>query len=266
VLGLVGYGLVWMLAGNLLAHGVERRDLYRALVLTAHVILAAVLTQWLLDGARLWGYRVRVETSNSLTLYALLLLPALATGELRGLVLVESLAVGWLSASRAALAGLASGLLTTRRGAWLAAGLVASLLVAVLARRDVLIGNGRAEMWRMAGQMVLASPLVGQGPNTFKSWWLADGPRYMAFGHAHNLYLNLAAETGLVGLAAGAWLGGALLRRLVANVGGPWQRAALGATAALLVASLADVPTTAPYVTTAWLVVVRLGLGDEQAG
>lgn len=267
VLGLVGYGLVFMLAGNLLAHGVDRRELYRALVLTAHVILAALLTRWLLDGAHLWGYRVLVENTNSLTLYSLLLMPALATGELRGLVLAEALLVGWLSAARSAGAGLVAGLLANRRGGWIALGLVAALLVAVLARADLFAHNGRLEMWRLAGRMFTESPLVGQGPNTFKSWWLGSGERYMSFGHAHNLYLNMAAEVGLVGLAAGAWLVAALVRALRSSAGiAEWRRAALAAIVALLVVSLGDVPTTQPYVTLTWLVVVRMGLGDEPAG
>jgi len=105
---------------------------------------------------------------------------------------------------------------------------------------------------------------VGQGPSTFKSWWVAAGLHQYSFGHAHNLPLNLLAETGLIGLVAGAWLAWALAREL-ARARGPWAAAALAATVALGVQSFADVPTTAPYIAAAWLVLARLGLPDERA-
>lgn len=274
VVGLAAYGLVFMLAGNVLAAGVTRGQLYRALVLTAQVLVAAMLAGWLADGARLWGYRVRFEANNTAALMALLLMPALVVGECRRLVIGQAVAVAWLTASRSGALGMLAGLVTAaplatvpaRYWRWgVVIGLVLMLALASRAGRDLLTANGRAEMWTVAGRMFADSPLWGQGPNTYKAHWLAAGPWEYAFGHAHNLYLNVAAETGMIGLAAGGWLMWAVLRSLSSAgsmSGSMWPRAALAATVALLAHSLGDTPTTAPYIVVAWLALVRIGLHE----
>lgn len=285
VLGVVAYGLLYLLVGNLLTLGVRRAALYRALVLTAQVLVIAAAAGWLLDGAPLVGYRLRVENVNSFALVNLLLMPALLVGELRGLVIVEALAVAWLSASRSGAAGLVAGLASiatsgagrssaARVPRWLLAALGLVLVLGLAARADLLLSNGRSEMWAVAARMFADSPLVGQGPDTFKAHWLAGGPRTHAFGHAHNLYLNLAAETGALGLAAGAWLVGAVLHALSragsigskrgSMSGSMWSAAALAATVSLLALSIGDVPTTAPYITATWLALVACGLVPDE--
>jgi O-antigen ligase len=151
-------------------------------------------------------------------------------------------------------------------GAYLLSAILA-LVAGLLARPDLFLDNGRVEIWRTAWRMFAASPIVGQGPNSFKGWWLAGGPRLYSFGHAHNLPLDLAAQTGLLGLGTAAWLGWRVLQAL-RRAGGVWAAAALASTIALLVHSLADVPTTQPYVTIAWLALVQLGLApaaDDRA-
>ena len=61
----------------------------------------------------------------------------------------------------------------------------------------------RLAMWKSAVHMIRDRPLVGHGLNTFMAnylrYWVAGErqPRY-----AHNCYLQVAAETGFVGLAA----------------------------------------------------------------
>lgn len=265
VLGVVAYGLVYLLAGNLLSAGVPRATLYRALLLTAQILLVGLAAVWLADGAPFGGYRVPVENTNSFALFTLLLMPAIVTGDARTLVLAEALCVAWLSGSRAGAGGLAAGLLSLRLPvrvpAWALAVLALAVGLALAARADLGASNGRSNMWQVAARMFAESPLVGHGPDTFKAHWVAAYPEW-ASGHAHNLPLNLAAETGLVGLAAGVWLIGSVLRAL-ARAGGPWGRAALAATVGLLVHSLADVPTTAPYITVTWLALVALGLADD---
>ena len=66
--------------------------------------------------------------------------------------------------------------------------------------------------WRM----LLAHPLSGVGPGNFSSAYpsFAVGPWYVSRGHAHNYYVHIAAEAGLLGLAAYLALIGALLARL----------------------------------------------------
>jgi len=65
----------------------------------------------------------------------------------------------------------------------------------------------RVVMWGAALGMIRARPLLGHGVNTFMAnyldYWVGGErqPRY-----AHNCYLQVAAETGLVGLAAFLWL------------------------------------------------------------
>lgn len=269
VLGVLAYGLVFMLLGNLLAWGVTRVELYQALVIVAQVLMAAWLANWLMDGARLFGYRLRFDNTNGAALSVMLIMPALLVGRLRRLVLVESAAVMWLSASRSGALGLVAGLgaLLVRRQAvarsWLLVGaMVVPVGLGLAARGDLTVSNGRAAMWGIARQMIVASPLIGQGPNSYKAWWMTTNPPTFFFGHAHNLYLNVAAETGLIGVMAAAWLVGALLLALARRGSSPWAVAALAATVGLLAHSVGDVPTTAPYITVTWLALARLGLAE----
>lgn len=68
-----------------------------------------------------------------------------------------------------------------------------------------------AQMW--AGvKMFLAHPLTGVGPGNFTLAYpdVTAPPWYVSRGHAHNYYINMAAEAGIVGLLAYLiWLGGA---------------------------------------------------------
>ena len=62
-------------------------------------------------------------------------------------------------------------------------------------------------MWQSALRMTWDRPILGQGVNTFMAnylhYWVGgqQQPRY-----AHNCYLQMAAETGLVGLGTFLWL------------------------------------------------------------
>jgi len=65
----------------------------------------------------------------------------------------------------------------------------------------------RWAMWQAAIGMIRDRPILGHGVNTFMAkyldYWVAGErmPRY-----AHNCYLQVAAETGLIGLAVFLWL------------------------------------------------------------
>jgi hypothetical protein len=61
----------------------------------------------------------------------------------------------------------------------------------------------RGELWEAAVRMVRDSPVLGIGPGQFRLWYGAflGWPSWNGGIHANNLYLELAANTGLVGLA-----------------------------------------------------------------
>ncbi|MBI2104133.1 MAG: O-antigen ligase family protein [Candidatus Omnitrophica bacterium] len=104
----------------------------------------------------------------------------------------------------------------------------------------------RLMYWQAALRMVQAHPLIGVGVNTFvkayPSYRVAGDP-YAALGpYAHNQYLQVAAELGLVGLAVFAGvlvrLGLALRRGLAARSGHPFEAAVAAGVGAGLVGYL----------------------------
>lgn len=73
----------------------------------------------------------------------------------------------------------------------------------------------RLAMWQAALGMIRDRPILGHGLNTFMGnylkYWVGGErqPRY-----AHNCYLQVAAETGIIGLIAFLWLLGSVLWRV----------------------------------------------------
>ena len=61
-------------------------------------------------------------------------------------------------------------------------------------------GNGRDEYWRVAWAMVEDEPVLGGGAGSFEASWLRDRPVAFHARDAHNLYLEVLAELGPVGL------------------------------------------------------------------
>jgi len=68
--------------------------------------------------------------------------------------------------------------------------------------------QSRNEFWGPAINAFLSSPFIGTGPYTFYSWYMQDRsiPPGHLFLHAHNSYLDILANMGLLGLAAFSWL------------------------------------------------------------
>ena len=110
--------------------------------------------------------------------------------------------------------------------------------------------DSRISLWLMAWEMFLHAPWLGQGPATFRVLyplyleivpfpdWVVMDPWGGPVPWAHNLYLELLAERGVVGfvafsgmIAAGLTVSGRLLRR---HGAGPISWWAAGATASLL--------------------------------
>lgn len=68
--------------------------------------------------------------------------------------------------------------------------------------------QSRNEFWGPAINAFLSSSIIGTGPYTFYSWYMQDRsiPPGHIFLHAHNSYLDIVANMGLLGLAAFSWL------------------------------------------------------------
>lgn len=60
--------------------------------------------------------------------------------------------------------------------------------------------NGRSEIWRVAWHDLRAHPVLGSGDGSFAQLWLAARTEDLPAVAAHSLYLETAAELGIVGL------------------------------------------------------------------
>jgi hypothetical protein len=122
-----------------------------------------------------------------------------------------------------------------------------------------LSSNGRIELWRAAWHEFEAQPLFGGGAGSYEQYWRAHRPSRQEVRDAHNLYLETAAELGLVGLGLlGLMLAAPFLavrsRRL------PLVPVALGGYAAYLVHAGVDWDWEMPGVTVAALVCAAAAL------
>jgi hypothetical protein len=96
---------------------------------------------------------------------------------------------------------------------WGAVALLAAALVVVAvdrasapaqgttAQRFADIGSNRADYWRVAVDTFAGAPLAGVGSSGFRVEWLRERDVAEGVVDAHSLYLETAAELGLVGLA-----------------------------------------------------------------
>ncbi len=67
------------------------------------------------------------------------------------------------------------------------------------------VGSGRLAYWKKAVSIIRSSPVWGTGLNTYTKIIRRD-PDPSTWRYAHNGYLQMAAETGLVGLACFLWM------------------------------------------------------------
>ena len=143
-----------------------------------------------------------------------------------------------------------SGFSSSRVRAILVAAIVVVLVLAVgagfvLASRLAQHRSGdavRMDLWRSAGTMFLDHPATGVGPGAYGIELRSYRDPGLARDHvttAHNLYLNIAAEMGIPGLLAAAWviltLAWAWWRRWRGAVPGSsqwWRMLAIGAALA----------------------------------
>jgi O-antigen ligase len=67
-------------------------------------------------------------------------------------------------------------------------------------RFDSASGNGRYQLWQVAGDANSTDPAVGIGPGTYGSYWTQHRNLELSVVNAHSLYLETLAELGIVGL------------------------------------------------------------------
>lgn len=74
----------------------------------------------------------------------------------------------------------------------------------LFSRETYVIGEGRDVYWREAWQVIKGAPILGTGLNTYSQ--VAPAYKIGWGGYAHNCYLQMMAETGVLGLSAFLWL------------------------------------------------------------
>jgi len=62
------------------------------------------------------------------------------------------------------------------------------------------LGSFRAQYWQVAWRAAEQAPVHGTGAGSFERWWLSERSIDESVRDAHNLYLEVLAELGLVGL------------------------------------------------------------------
>lgn len=154
-------------------------------------------------------------------LIAIALLGTFSRGALVGLVVMLLVAVLVRQVSLQQMTGLLGALLVL---AALVGALFPDLVTESLTAKEAVAYQNVAErlqLWEAAGEMVLDAPLLGQGPGSFgveHERWLEQLPVSATsdLDVAHQTYLEIAAEVGLVGLAA-------FVAMLVAGMRGAWR-------------------------------------------
>jgi putative inorganic carbon (HCO3(-)) transporter len=139
----------------------------------------------------------------------------------------------------------------------------------IFADRKDSSNNFRQNVWTAVFKMIEDRPLIGIGPghNAFnKIYPLYQLPRYSALS-AYSIYLEVAVETGLIGLACFLWLiivifntASVQLQRLrpSGNIDGLWLIGALASIAGILGHGIVDTVWYRPEVNTLWWLMVGL--------
>lgn len=193
----------------------------------------------------------------------------------------------WLAGSRAAFGGVVGGLGLTwfsasrPRIALVLGALVAAVavlaVVAALGTRNASVfraGGFRVEMTRAGLALAAERPLFGIGLDNFKAASLRHLPadfgqrfRWAARGeNAHDNFLQILVELGLVGLLGFLWLIGtpfrsAASRGWIAPHAAPEATALAGGIAALLVSALLGHPLLDPHIRASFFLAVGLVTG-----
>jgi len=101
-------------------------------------------------------------------------------------------------------------------------------------------GSYRSELWHVAWRDYEANPIVGSGPGTYEQYWDQHRPLQHKVRDAHNLYLEVLAELGPLGLLLLLLALGAPIVAGMAARAHPLVPFALAAYAAFLVHATVD--------------------------
>ena len=132
---------------------------------------------------------------------------------------------------------------------------------------------GRLELWSAGLTMLESRPLLGVGPDNFR-WQFGPYEHISQWNvdiHANNLYVELLADTGIIGFLAFMWLAWRIIRQ---STGGLWTRrsgdlwvwrvAVLASLTAWFVHGLLDYFFEFTPTYTAFWMIVGLALGLAQ--
>lgn len=153
---------------------------------------------------------------------------------------------------------------------WPAAAAVAAIVVVAVATTPIsdrfsATANDRGRVWRATIDRIGEAPVLGTGPGTFAVSGIVDGAPVRTL-HAHNEYLQVAAETGLAGLAlvvaAIAMFAAALIR--VRRADAAWV-AAVAASSAFLIHSGLDFLWRIPLLPAAIFALLAAALTTERS-
>ena len=126
----------------------------------------------------------------------------------------------------------------------------------------------RLEFFSLALDMIKERPALGVGPGNYFTIaaQLFKGETYL-LTHAHNIYLHIAAERGLISLLAGILLVMIITSDLLLMSRHTETAAAgLGALVIVSIQGLADVPTLEPLVMRYFLIMLALALAAANKG
>lgn len=179
---------------------------------TNSIYLSLGLVSW---ACGLVGSREKVRIKD--LMLSLMLLLALFLTTKRGPLVasVAAIVISCLFVNRKIFTGTMLKTLTVAAIAVIAVGVLATFVPAVQATLERFIelsddetGNGRSYLYDCAWSMFYAKPLLGCGWGTYSKYVATTslGAMYSNLGFssmsAHNVYLQLLAETGVIGLAA----------------------------------------------------------------
>jgi O-antigen ligase len=273
----------WGIAAALRSGRADRRGLIRAVLIAACIHAAAAIVQAVQGAPRAWGLTGNPNILGGFMALALPLalsewnrsLESISSGVRRWipgigviLLLIALLASG---SAGGALAGIAAAAcwLALERGpdfrAWRSPILVGLGTAGVLAGVAGVIKRysfKRLDLWQQAAHIFARFPLLGSGPNTFGA--LLDGNGlHGALHHSHNMIANIAAEGGMIGLAAALLLGIALGRRLWKMRGDGVTNAGIAAGVGVIVHGFVDFTLSAPVMVLGVVIIMAAGTIKE---
>lgn len=142
-------------------------------------------------------------------------------------------------------------------------------VLSIFANRSDSSNNFRLNVWDAVFEMIRDRPIIGIGPghNAFNQIYpLYQRPRYTALS-AYSVFLEIAVETGLLGLACFLWLivvtfNNAFVQmqrlRQSRNVEGFWLIGAVAAVAGMLAHGTVDTIWFRPEVNSLWWLMIAL--------